>query len=358
MALRVPVPGDILWLGAGQTIDDVEEGQLNHPVAVAGGVEQGQVVICGITSFGGTPLEDRFQDPNMRFKYLPLYFDPPNPDIDNSPERGLKVVITHGSPFSRRSYVEASKPFRVPTTALSPLARGRAKLDPDALTQLRREILIRNPTWEGRLGPVETSRRRTSARRQGPVVAPASLASRRRRRLPADPPSTSASYAFRSNLATPTTPLLGSASRASHPNLTSRIDPSSATASHASRSNFAPSIAPSVPAFNFPHVEIPAPQSSRTYSSTATRTPQPASASTFSTHERADEGRARVVGYRPIIQLPPRSSCNHPYALDLENGPVLEEEEERGWNLERVAITIAVLGVGIYSTMRYLMGRD
>ncbi|KAF8460054.1 hypothetical protein BDZ91DRAFT_851764 [Kalaharituber pfeilii] len=384
MAPIIPDPGDILWLRSGQTIDGVDPGQLEHPVVVVGGVKKGKIVICGITSFGNTPLETKFRDPKIRFKFLPLYFDPPDPLIDNDREG--------------RSYVDASRPVRVPTTALSPLAYGTAVLDPDAFLQLRREILIRQPEWKGKLGPVKTKskkQKRTSARKQGPSLAATSHASRPNLASPTSVPLASESYASRSNFAPPTAPSLASASHASRLNLTSPIGPSLATPSHASRSNFAPPTAPSlasashasrlnltspigpslatpshasrsnlappvaprVPVLNSPRVGTPAPQSSRTYYSTPTHTPRPASASTFNTHRLADEGRARIVDYRPISQPLPRSSNNRHYIRDLENGPMPEYEEERGWSLGGVLVTIATLGVGIYATIRYLMGR-
>ncbi|KAF8454082.1 hypothetical protein BDZ91DRAFT_801961 [Kalaharituber pfeilii] len=266
MAPNIPNPGEILWLSCGENIK-IDPGKLNHLVVVVGEALKGKVVICLITSFGDTRLETKFKDPKMRSNYLPLYFDPPNSQIDNDPEGGLKVTITHGSPFIKRSYLN-TEPFEVPTAALLPLKHGAAVLDWEALAQLRSAIERRNLEWKGELEPTQAKGKnaeRTSARKQGPSLAGASYASRSKLTSPAGPSLASASDASRSNLTSPIGPSLASTSRASPSSLTSRMASSPASVSHASRpkmpsitgpslastsqasrSNLAPPIAPSL----------------------------------------------------------------------------------------------------------------
>ncbi|KAF5964972.1 hypothetical protein FBULB1_12479 [Fusarium bulbicola] len=90
----------------------IASGTFNHPVVILSKeIHHGKVAVFIVTSFDGTPIENRHPDPIRRQSYLPIR-------PATHPDTRCDLVTAHGKMMKKNSYVNIKNIHEIPFVAL------------------------------------------------------------------------------------------------------------------------------------------------------------------------------------------------------------------------------------------------
>ncbi|KAF5672099.1 hypothetical protein FCIRC_8517 [Fusarium circinatum] len=119
----------------------IASGTFNHPVVILSReIHHGKVAVFIVTSFDGTPIENRHPDPIRRQSYLPI-----RPAIH--PDTRCDLITAHGKMMKKNSYVNIKDIHEIPFAALRSCWR-----DNDLHLETSSYQVLTSELWKRNLG--------------------------------------------------------------------------------------------------------------------------------------------------------------------------------------------------------------
>ncbi|KAF5602510.1 hypothetical protein FPCIR_1851 [Fusarium pseudocircinatum] len=119
----------------------IASGIFNHPVVILSKeTYHGKVAVLVVTSFDGTPIQNRHPDPARRQSYLPIR-------PARHPDTRCDLIAAHGKAMKKNSYVNIKDIHEIPFIALRPCWR-----DNDLHLETTSYQILTSELWKQNLG--------------------------------------------------------------------------------------------------------------------------------------------------------------------------------------------------------------